>query len=199
MKAPLASGPPTVLAHPTLASGGVAVDATNVYFTTVSPSPSAQTPSGGGLWALPLVGGPPAWLSSQLSAPAAVVSTGESVFVADWGNASVDCGAQGGRIVEIPLGAGPTRVLADQLWNVRGIALGNGNAYFGWYSNCIGLGDGQLSKVASTGGPRTPLTKTVGWSYDSIVVDTPTQASLAKIYFVFHEATNMSGIAEADE
>jgi hypothetical protein len=200
MKAPLTGGQPTVLAQPALASGGVAVDATNVYFTTVSPSPSAQTPSGGGLWALPLVGGPPAWLSSKLSIPMAVVSTGEAVLVADWGKTSTDCGTQGGRIVEIPLSAGPQHVLAAELENVRGIALGNGNAYFAWDSGCVGVGLGQLMKVPLAGGPRTPLTNTAGWAYDSIVVDTSVPAS-GKVYFAFLQGGAMitNGIAEADE
>jgi hypothetical protein len=91
-------------------------------------------------------------------------------------------------------------VLADQLDNVRGVALGNGNAYFGAYSDCIGVGVGQLMKVPTAGGQRTPLTQTLGWRYDSILVDTPLQTSGAKVYFVFHDdATSTSGIAEADE
>jgi hypothetical protein len=198
MAAPLNGGPATVIAQGTDLSGGIAVDATSVYWTTSPNVPPGQQ-GVGGVYAMPLAGGPPALLPATVSQPSQVVSDGTSLYVLDSGLAVFECGTFHGQLVKIPLAGGAATVLASDLDNVVGFAIGNGNAYVTSDDNCdTATPVGTFMKVPLAGGPSTTLA-TDGWYTLSIVVDDPAAPGCATVYFVTRDEQLDSGIAKVIE
>ena len=119
---------------------GIAVDGTNIYWTS---------PTGSTVMKVPLAGGKPTTLASGQSSPSAIAVDATNVY---WTNSN------GGTVMTVPLGGGTPTALALGQANPNAIAVDATNVYWtnkGTLKN--NWGDGAVMKAPLAGGPSTPI------------------------------------------
>jgi len=138
MKAPLTGGTPTTLFSGTYGPLlGLALDATNVYWTN----------SNGTVMSVPLGGGTPVTLASGQAEPESIALYGANLYWVDWNS---------GNLMTLPLGmdAGAPVILAAA-GQVYALAAGPTGVY--WASGYYGVGMGRVSGLALGGSSVTLL------------------------------------------
>lgn len=136
MKVPIAGGAPITLANATL-PWAVAVDASNVYFSAVTPDAIQKTP---------LAGGAPVVLATSNGSPHAIAVDSSGVY---W--------TQPGSVRRVALAGGPPEVLLDlNLNQTDGIALDATTIYFTTQDEVLKMpkSGGAPTSIASSTFPR---------------------------------------------
>ncbi len=170
MAAPIAGGPAVTLASidsPEVPSGGLAVDATSLYWTTNT----FQETLLGSVYAMPLAGGAPARLLTDVT-PIQVTSDGAFVYVLDQGTNEGDCALNSGGLTRVPLDGGTAVSLNDQLYGASAFAIGGGKAYIAAGASCGGAPpQGTLSSLPLVPGASLTTLATGAWQPITVVVD----------------------------
>lgn len=149
MSAPLAGGATTTIATGQATSsniGGLAVDATNLYWAIYDPT-------NGKIIKMPRGGGATTTLASGLVNPAAVATDGTDVYWTAQGTMS--SGYADGTVAKVPVGGGSVTTLATGERFPNYLALDSKNVYF----TSVDVRDhcGSLRSVATGGGSAKNL------------------------------------------
>jgi hypothetical protein len=138
MKAPLAGGPPTMLASGQVNPQNIAVDATNVYWINAG--------SPGAVMKVALEGDPsPVTLAPAQDYPNDLVTDGTSVY---WTNAD----GPAGTVMKVAASGGAPIPIATGVGDPEGIAVSGDNVYFTTYGSSGGtMADGTVESVGLDG------------------------------------------------
>jgi hypothetical protein len=136
---------------------GVAIDATNLYWTTTGTSTTVN----GTVVKMPLAGGTSITLASGRSAPSAIAVDATSVYWVDAG-----LGAFGGAVLKVAIAGGSVTTLASGQNSPGAIAVDSNDVY--WTQQGTGatnsavvkvpIGGGTVATIASEQGPVGGLT-----------------------------------------
>ncbi len=163
---PICGGATTTLASSPDAAGhafdvaGLAVDAANLYWDTVTFGPSGPTYA---LNRMPQAGGATATLATAATgAGGAVVSDGTTVFFASGADCNINFSScPAGEILAVPVGGGAvTTLVMQQGAPISALALDASNVYFATAGQSAFTG--SIARVAMTGGAVTTLAAGVG-------------------------------------
>lgn len=135
----------SMLGSSTLIPAGIAVEGSNVYFTTQDP----WNPDGndGAVWRVPSAGGPPTMLAQGLDRPGPIAVTGATV---DWIE-SWKTDADDGDIVQAPIDGSSMTFLASEQNGPWGLAVGGG--YVVWTtSGFVDSVGGSIEETPTGGG-----------------------------------------------
>jgi hypothetical protein len=149
----------------TLASGAgfaqcLAVDANNVYWTTLGSCPSdGGVCAPGSVFEVPLDGGTPFTLASGQLTPGSITVDPTHVYWVDYGNgtsngAVMSVAIDGGGLVPLAQGLPTNYVLNGPEPDLNGIAVDSTGVYFTTWD---GVSQGAVLKVPLTGGTPTTL------------------------------------------
>jgi hypothetical protein len=162
-------GPSPLQLAAALSPVAIAVDQTNVYFT--SQGAPSQPTTMGTVSSVPIAGGAVTVLAPGRDKPSSVAVDGTSVY---W----LDSGSQGssGALCKVPIGGGNVTTLASGLNNPVAVTVDATHAYF-TSSAGTSLGpngdvyDSAISKVPLSGGSVTVLASTDVYTPSAIAVD----------------------------
>ena len=113
---------------------GLAIDGTNIYFTTIGTS--ANNDQDGAIWKMPLAGGTPVAIATGQDFPYSIAVRGSSVYWTNYDPAT-DTGPTSGRVLSVPIagGATPNAIGVGQAYP-WGVATDNTSVY--WTCNSSG-------------------------------------------------------------
>jgi hypothetical protein len=157
--APVAGGATTTLASGFQPGGGLAVDATSAYWSTLGPKGPAGT---GTVQSVSLTGGPAHTLADGQRWPSKLALDGTDLYFLDTGAPGVDCTPSDGSLMKLSItGAAAPVSLADNLKGARSLAVADGGVFVaegGHYCNVPPTpSPGTISKVPTKGGALETL------------------------------------------
>jgi hypothetical protein len=113
--------PAVTLATTPWGFGGIAMDASNLYWTATD-----NTGKAGGVWQMPKGGGTPLLLASGLHVPSGITVDSGNVY---WVNEG-DHDAHNGSVMTVPIGGGVPITLASGLSNPRDVSVAASTVYW---------------------------------------------------------------------
>ena len=135
---------PVVVSSDFTATGRIALDAANVYWTN----------GDGAVRRAPIAGGPSVTLATAQSGPTGIAVDATNAYVANKGS---------GTIVKIPLAGGAPVTLASSQPNPHALAIDGANVY--WTNLSSGAGNGTIMRCAIAGCGGAPTTLATGLQY----------------------------------
>jgi hypothetical protein len=163
MTVPKAGGTPTALASGVICPRSLAVDATNVYWTSSDSATAA-----GQVMKVPIAGGAPGVLASGLSRPGfGIAVDATNVY---WTNSGYyTTSFADGTVMTVPIAGGAPTTLASGQNQPAGIAVDATSVYWANLGDGNKAGTGALMKAPITGGMATVVA--AGQEYPSIAID----------------------------
>jgi hypothetical protein len=150
---PIAGGSQQVLATAAAGLGGVAVDATHVYWTT-----------SGSVLKTPIVGGATETLASGQLNSREVAVDAVGVYWIDYGTVGTDCTSTDGSLWELAVGSSAPVNLASSLHAPGSLAVAGADAYWsegGAFCNVASTPEGSVSKHSGATGTTSRLVSAI--------------------------------------